>query len=201
MQTLKENIIELLLKSKHLSSEQLENALQIQRQKGIPLRRVLVEEGFISEEELLSLLSNQLYIPILHLTKYKFDPEIIKFVPEHIAKQYCLIPLSRMGNNLTVAMADPLNILALDDLRTLTGCNIETVLSTEEEISRSIDIQYRLESKDMKTIIDEDYIAQLGLESKGIEISKQEDVELSTAVKESEEPPIVKLVNLMLAQA
>lgn len=201
MQTLKENIIELLLKKKNLKPEQLENALRIQKERGVSLRRVLVEQGFISEEELLSLLSNQLYIPILHLTKYKFDRHIIELVPEHIAKQYCLIPLSRMANNLTVAMADPLNILALDDLRTLTGCNIETVLSTEEEISRAIDTQYRLESKEMSKLINEEFIAQLGLEGKGIEISKQEEVELSTAIKESEEPPIVKLVDLMLAQA
>ncbi len=141
MQTLKENIIEILLKSKRLQAEQIEKALQIQKQKEIPLRRVLVEQGFISEEELLSLLSSQLYIPILHLTKYKFNPEIIKIIPEHISRQYCLIPLSRIGNNLTVTMADPLNIFALDDLKTLTGCNIDIVISPQDEISRAIDTQ------------------------------------------------------------
>ena len=198
MQTLKENIIEILLKSKRLQAEQIEKALQIQKQKGIPLKCVLVEQDFISEEELLSLLSSQLYIPILHLTKYKFDPEIIKFIPEHIARQYCLIPLSRMGNNLTVAMSDPLNIFALDDLRTLTGCNIDIVLSSQDEILRAIDTQYHLEFKDMQQIID---FTQQGLEAKEAEFARQDEVELSSVLKESKKAPIVKLVDLMLAQA
>ncbi len=198
MQTLRENIIEILLKSKRLQAEQIEKALQIQKQKGIPLRSVLVEQGFISEEELLSLLSSQLYIPILHLTKYKFNPEIIKLIPEHIARQYCLIPLSRMGNSLTVAMADPLNIFALDDLRTLTGCNIDIVLSFQDEIFRTIDTQYHLEFKDMQQIID---FTQQGLEVKETEFARQDGIELSSVVKESKRAPIVKLVDLMLTQA
>lgn len=198
MQALKENIIEILLKSKRLQAEQIEKALQIQKQKGIPLRSVLVEQGFISEEELLSLLSNQLYIPILHLTKYKFNPEITKLIPQHIARQYCLIPLSRMGNSLTVAMADPLNIFALDDLRMLTGCNIDIVLSSQDEIFRTIDTQYHLEFKDMEQIID---FTQPGLEVKETEFARQDEIELSSVVKESKRAPIVKLVDLMLAQA
>ena len=198
MQTLRENIIEILLKSKRLQTEQIEKALQIQKQKGIPLRNVLVEQGFISEEELLSLLSNQLYIPILHLTKYKFNPEITKLIPEHIARQYCLIPLSRMGNSLTVATADPLNIFALDDLKMLTGCNIDIVLSSQDEILRAIDTQYHLEFKDMQQIID---FTQPGLEVKETEFAGQDEIELSSVVKESKRAPIVKLVDLMLAQA
>lgn len=198
MQALKENIIEILLKSKRLQAEQIEKALQIQKQKGIPLRSVLVEQGFISEEELLSLISSQLYIPILHLTKYKFNPEITKLIPEHIARQYCLIPLSRMGNSLTVAMADPLNIFALDDLKMLTGCNIDIVLSPPDEILRAIDTQYHLEFKDMQQIID---FTQPGLEVKETEFARQDEIELSSVVKESKKAPIVKLVDIMLAEA
>lgn len=201
MQTLRENIIGILLKSEHLKPEQLENALKIQKEKDIPLRRVLIEEGFISEEELLSLLSEQLYIPILHLPKYKFDPEITQLIPEHVARQYALIPLSRMGDNITVAIADPLNIFALDDLKTLTGCNIDTVLSPQDEILRAIDAQYRPRSKDIKQIIDESYLARLDSEAKDVELVRQDEIELSSAIKESERPPIVKLVDLMLAEA
>ena len=198
MQTLKENIIEILLKSKRLQREQIKKALQIQKEKGIPLRNVLVDEGFILEEELLSLLSDQLYIPILHLSKFKFDPEIVKLISEHIARQYCLIPLSRMGNSLTVAMADPLNIFALDDLKMLTGCNIDIVLSSQDEISRAIDTHYRLEPKEIEQTID---FTQLGLEFKETEFARPDEIELSSAVKESKKAPIVKLVDLMLAQA
>lgn len=201
MQTLKENIIEILVESKRLTQEHLEKALEIQRERQIPLRTVLIEQGIISEEELLSLLSEQLYIPTLHLTRYKFDPEIIKLIPERMARQYKVIPLSLMGSTLAVAISDPLNIFALDDLRTLTGFKIDTVLSPEEEIIRVIDTQYRLGPQDMQEILEEVSSAQAGLEKEDIELLKEEEIELTSAIKESEKAPIVKLVNLMLSQA
>jgi len=201
MKTLRENIIEILLKSKKLTKVQLDKSINLQKEKGIPLRRLLVEQGIISEENLLSLLSEQLYMPTLHLTKYKFDPNIINLVPERMARQYNLIPLSRMGDTLTVAMSDPLNIFALDDLQTLTGCSIDTVLSPEDEISRAIDAQYHFETKDMQNILDEAAFTQPGLEKKDIELLKQDEIELSMVTQESEKAPIVKLVDLMLSQA
>ena len=201
MQTLKENIIEILLKSEKLNKEQLEKAIEIQKQKQIPLRKILFEQKIISEDELLSLLSEQLYIPTLHLTKYKFDSEIIQLIPERMARQYNIIPLSRMGNTLTVAMSDPLNIFALDDLKTVTGCSIDTVLSPQDEITRVIDTQYHLETKDMQEILEESSFGQGGQEKKDLELLKQEEIELSSAIKESEKAPIVKLVDLMLGQA
>jgi type IV pilus assembly protein PilB len=201
MQSLKENIIEILLKNKLFTKEQLGTALKIQKDNGIPLRRVLIEQGFVSEEVLLSLLSEQLYIPTLHLTRYRFDPSIINLIPERIARQYNLIPLSHMGNTLTISMSDPLNIFALDDLKALTGCDIDTVLSPQDEIQRAIDTQYRLESKDMQEILEEASIAQAGLEKKDIELLKEEEIELSSALEESEKAPIVQLVDLMLSQA
>lgn len=201
MQSLKENIIEILLKNKLFTKEQLDKALKIQKDNGIPLRRILIGEGLVSEEILLSLLSEQLYIPTLHLTKYRFDPNIINLIPERIARQYNLIPLSRMGNTLTISMSDPLNIFALDDLNVLTGCDIDTVLSPEDEIQRAIDIQYRLESKDMQQILEEASVAQAGLEKKDIELLKQDEIELSSVLEESGKAPIVQLVDLMLSQA
>jgi type IV pilus assembly protein PilB len=201
MPTLRENIIEVLLNSKHLSKEQLEKALKIQKEKQIPLKRILVEQGVISEEDLLSLLSEQLYIPTLHLTKYKLDPQITQLVPERMARQYNIIPLSRMGNTLTVAVSDPLNIFALDDLQVLTGCSIDSVLSPEDEISRAIDTQYRLESKDIQQILEETPFAPSDLEKKDVELLKEEGIELTSVIKESEKAPIVKLVDLMLTQA
>jgi type IV pilus assembly protein PilB len=202
MQTIREKIIGILIASKRLSKEQVEKSLQIQKEKQIPLKKVFIEQGIISEEELLSLLSEQLYIPTLHLAKYKFDQEIIKLVPEHIAREYNLIPLSRMGNTLTVAISDPLNIFALDDLKTLTGCSIDTVLAQEEDISKAIDEQYHLEAKKMQQILDDSSTPEsIEADKKVIELLKQEEIELSSVLEESEKPPIVKLVDLMLNQA
>ena len=200
MQTLKEKIIEILLASKLLSQQQLEKAVELQKQKGIPLRRVLIEEGFISEETLLSLLSEQLYMPTLHLTKYKFDLDVINLIPERMARLYNLIPLSRIGDTLTVSIADPLNIFALDDLKAHTGCQIDTVLTPEDEISRAIESQYHLKTQDMQQILSD--TLNLDEESqKEVELVEQEEIEISSVLQESSKAPIVKLVDLMLNQA
>ena len=202
MPTLKENIIEILLKSNLLSQEQLDMAIQTQKRKNIPFRNVLIGERLISEEALLSLISERLFIPTLHLGKYKFDRSIIAIVPEHMAKEYNVIPLSRMGNTLTVAIADPLNIFALDDLRTLTGCQIDTVLSPEDEIMTAITAQYGGGAeKGIQQIIDDTRGLMETGEERNLEVSRDDEIELGTAIKESERPPIVKLVDLILAQA
>ncbi len=200
MQALKDTIIEILIKNKKLNSEQLERALEIQRSQHIPLRKVFTNEGIISEEELLSLLSKQLYIPTLHLAKYKFDQNLLKLVPERVAKLYCLIPLSRMGNTLTVAIADPLNIFALDDLKVFTGLTIDTVLSPEDEISRAIDSQYHLDAQNLQDILGDSASLGSGSERDNTELLRIDEIELNSALRESEEPPIVKLVDLMLTQ-
>jgi type IV pilus assembly protein PilB len=201
MQTLKDKIINILLKDGQIDKDQLDKALLIQKDKGVPLRKVLVDEGMISEDTLLSLLSEELYMPTLNLSKYKFSPEIIGLVPERMARLYNLIPISRFGSTITVAMSDPLNIFALDDLRTLTGCSIDTVLSSVDEISRSIEAQYSLEVKDMEHLIDEASLQQDSGSSAAVELVKQDEIELSSALEESEKAPIVKLVDLMLNQA
>ena len=202
MQTLKDNIIEILLQSKQLSREQLDEALEIQKRKGIPLRQVLVEEELISSEMLLSLLSKQLYIPTLHLSKYKFDPEVIKLVPERMAKLYNLIPISRIGNTLTVSVSDPLNVFALDDLKALTGFNIDMVISPEEEVTRAIETHFHPAARGMQDILDEASTVQGAVQKEeDLELLRQEEIELSNALKESEKAPIVKLVELMLSQA
>ncbi|MBI4972579.1 MAG: Flp pilus assembly complex ATPase component TadA [Candidatus Omnitrophica bacterium] len=197
--SLKENIIQILLQSKRLTKEQLDKALSIHKDKQIPLRKLLVEEGLISEEELLSLLSEQLYIPSLHLVKYRFDPEITKLIPERLARLYNIIPLSRMGKTLTIAISDPLNIFALDDLKNITGCNIDTVLSPQEEINKALEAQYSLGTEDMQQILTEGNVAEA--EAKYVEVAKEDEIELTSALAESEKPPIIKLVDLVLGEA
>ncbi|MFA6350088.1 MAG: GspE/PulE family protein [Candidatus Omnitrophota bacterium] len=200
MPNLRNSITEILLSSKKITQEKLNEYLKVQKERQVPLRNILFESGAITEEQLLGLFSKQLYIPTLHLAKYKFDKDIIGLVPERIVRQYKIIPLSRMGNTLTVAMSDPLNIFALDDLKVLTGCNIDTVLSGEDEILRAIDAEYSAGQKSMQQLLD-DSAGETGLGKKDVELVSQEDLELSSALKDSEKPPIVKLVDLMLTQA
>lgn len=200
MPTLKDSIIDILLKSGRLSREQLELALKLQKKSGIPLRKVLCDEGIISEEEILSLLSKQLYMPTMHLSKYKLDPEIVSLIPERMSRQYNLIVLSRMGNVLTVAISDPLNIFALDDLKTLTGCNIDTVLSPEDEISKAIDATYHTPQKEMREFLEEAQ-SRIFSDKDALGSLSGTESELTFALEESGKPPIVKLVDLMLTQA
>lgn len=202
MPTLKDSIIEALAKSKQVKQEDLERALKLQKEKQLPLRDILIREGIISEEGLLAILAQQLYVPTLHLGKYKFDPEVIRLIPERVSRQYNIIPLARMGNNLTVAMSDPLNIFVLDDLKAVTNLNIEVVLSSEAEVSKAIDTQYNPQeetAEGMQQAMEE--ASSAGGGGKGVELVKDEELELSSALKESAEPPIVKLVDLMLVRA
>ena len=201
MHSLKENIMEILLKSEQITKAQLESALSLQKEKEIPLRRILIDEGIITEEALLSLFSEQLYIPTLRLAKFRFDAEVINLIPEHMAKLYNTIPLSKIGSTLTVAMSDPLNIFALDDLSNYTGCNIDIVLSPEEEITHVIDSQYHKEAKQMQNILDESTLARNSGTDQDVELFKTDEIELSNALLESEKAPIVQLVEIILAQA
>jgi len=199
--SLKENIIEILLKSQYLTKEQLERALDLQKQKNVPLRKILVDEGIITEEALLSLFSEQLYMPTLHLSKFKFDIEIINLVPERMAKLYNAIPLSKIGNTLTISISDPLNIFALDDLSNYTGCNIDIVLSPEDEIIYAIESQYSKKVKVMQNILDKTALAGgVDVNSKPESLNTDE-IELSSVLQESGRAPIVKLVDIILAQA
>ncbi len=203
MRALKENLIEIVLKNNLLSQEQLNKALEIQKLKRVSLRRVLVDEGFIREEELMGFLATHLLIPTLRLGKYKFDPEIIALIPVHIARQYSVVPISRIGNVLTVAMVDPMNIFALDDLKVITGCDIDIVLSSADDISKVIEAQYASGQKDMEQLIKTETEATLGSEAdkQSVEVVKEDEIDLSSVVQESEKPTIVKLVDMMLIEA
>jgi type IV pilus assembly protein PilB len=198
MPTLREDLIKILLESKRVSKKQLDEALELQRKRKVTLKKVLIDKKIISEKELLSLLSQQLYVPALQLAKYKFSPEVISLIPEEVAKKYNIIPVSKMGDALTVATSDPLNIFALDDLKTITRYNIDIVLSAEDEIKKAISICYRGKTTDIESILSEEEISEA---SKNVELLKQEAIELSEALEESQAPPIVKLVDLMLTQA
>ncbi|MFA5199614.1 MAG: GspE/PulE family protein [Candidatus Omnitrophota bacterium] len=201
MHSLKENIIEILLKSQHINKTQLDRALSLQKERGVPLRRVLVDEKIVTEDVLLSLFSEQLYLPTLRLGKFRFDEEVVNLIPERMAKLYNTIPLSRIGTTLTVAMSDPLNIFALDDLSNFTGCNIDIVLSPDEEINHAIDTQYHKEIKDMQNIIEESELEHDSDQAKNLELLKTDEIELSNVLMESEKAPIVQLVDIILAQA
>lgn len=201
MKNFRDNLIEVFLNNGVLTKEQLDRAIALHKQKGVALRKILVEENFLTEDQILSFLATNLFIPTLRLSKYKFDPEIIKLVPYEVVKRYNIVPISRMGNNLTVAMSDPLNIVTIDDLKLITNCEIDIVLSSEEDIAKAIENQYVSQDKNIEQLVKEENVFAATASKDDVELLKEEQIELNSVLKESEKPTIVKLVDLILTEA
>ena len=134
---------ELLLERKIITQEQLDKAVAVQRERGGLIGEILVELGFAKEEDIAQALTAQYGFPYLPLNNYEINPEIIKLIPLRVAKQYILIPIDKIGNNITLAMSNPLNTQAIEDVEILTGCNVQTFVSTSSDIKRAIDKYYK----------------------------------------------------------
>ncbi len=194
---------ELLVKEGLITAEQLQNAIQAQKQQGKKIGEVLINLGLVTEKDIVVTLGKQLNIPYASLAKGLLEPDpnqnLDKLVPQSFARQYCLIPLSRNLNSLTVAFADPLDVIMMDSLKKMTGCDINPIVATESDIIHVIDKFYG--SKELlKEAIDESYEeteVKIELE-KGRE---EEHLSLDTLIAKAEEAPVVKLVDLILRQA
>src|SRR5512141_840343 len=133
---------ELLLKENMVSPQQLQEALNHQKTNGGKLGKAFVELGYVKDEEITSLLSRQYGVPSINLEHFEVDPAIIKIIPAETAKKYQVLPLSRSGATLTIAMADPTNVFAMDDIKFMTGYNVEPVVASESALEDSIDRYY-----------------------------------------------------------
>jgi len=196
-ETLKTKILNGLLNSLKLKKEDLDAAIHLQKEKGITLDRALLEKGLINEEDLLLLLVKELHIPFINLKKYKIDPELKVVVPEKIARQYKIVPLSQLDNTITVAIADPLNVFALDDLKSITGNMIDIVMSTETEIQAAIENYYG--SKLTASVQD----ISRDIDVQQFEIVSEQEGKQSDEInaEEGEQAPIIRLVNLIIQEA
>jgi type IV pilus assembly protein PilB len=133
---------QLLIASHMISEDQLKEAINIQRREGGRLGANLVKLGYISEEKLVTFLSRQYGVPAINLSDYKIDQSVLKLVPVDIAKKYLLMPVVRVGATLTIALADPSNVFAIDDVKFMTGYNIEVVVASESAIVDAISRHY-----------------------------------------------------------
>jgi len=133
---------DILIEQELLDPDRLAEAVAEQKRTGLPLPRVLVQMELVGEEDIVVALSEQLGIPHIRVENYSIPPEVVEEVSETLARQYLLIPISKTGDSLTVAMSDPLNIMALDDLKMLTGRNIEVMVSPASEIDAAIEKYY-----------------------------------------------------------
>ncbi len=134
---------EILLERGLITQRQLEQALAQQKTAGGLLGHVLVTLGFVTEEEIALALTTQYGFPYLPLESYEIDETVIAVVPEQMAREYCLIPIDHIGNALTLAMADPSNLLAIEAVETMTKCVVQAFVSTPSDITKAIVKFYR----------------------------------------------------------
>ena len=133
---------ELLIERKVIAPEQLQKALDYQKVNGGLIGEILVQLGFSKEEDIAQVLTAQYGFPYLPLANYDIDVEVAKVVPEQVSRQYCLIPIDKIGNNLTVAMSNPLNTQAIEDVEMISKCVVQAFVSTTTDIRRAIDRCY-----------------------------------------------------------
>ncbi|MDP2044289.1 MAG: hypothetical protein Q8K15_03870 [Candidatus Omnitrophota bacterium] len=134
---------ELLLDRGVINQGQLDQALNLQRIKGGLIGEILVELGFSKEEDIAQSLTAQYGFPYLPLSNYEVNPEITGIIPGRVARQYLLVPIDKIGNNLTLAMSNPLNIQAIEDVELLSGCSVQTFVSTSSDIKKAIEKYYK----------------------------------------------------------
>ncbi len=182
-----------------VTAEQLQRALQAQKGTRDKLGTTLVSLGFLSEDDLLGFLSRQYNIPAIALSQLDIDPEVLKLVPMQLAEKLEVVPVKKSGNLLTLAMADPTNVLAVDDVAFMTNLQIQPVVASQVAIRQAIDRLYGAPAETLHEMISE-------LEgSDDVEVLGGEDDFLKTDVielKESaDEPPVVRLMNMILVDA
>ena len=199
MVLLKERLTELLINKKLITQEQLDKALEVQEKKGGKLSEIIVELNFIKENDLMSVISQGFGFPLIDLKRFKIDNEIVKIIPLQVARHYQIIPVSKIGNTITLAMADPLNIFAIDHVKALTGYKINPIISSGQDILQAMESVYPDAANDMIN----DLVKEMAVSS-SIELIKEEK-EILPSDKEldriSHEAPVIKITNMILAES
>ena len=189
-----EKLGELLIRNSAISNQQLAKALEDQKASGGRLGESLIKLGFIKELDLVSFLSKQYGMPSVNLTEIAILPEVIKIIPTDVAIKYQVIPVSLRDATLVVAMVDPSNIFAIDDIKFLTGYRIEALVASESSMKQALDMHYGT-TKGLDTLLE-------GMETEGVEyVGEEETVNISNLKEASEDAPVIKLVNAILTDA
>jgi type IV pilus assembly protein PilB len=134
---------ELLLERGIISQSQLDKSLEYQKEKGGLIGEILVDLGFVKEDDIAQALTAQYGFPYLPLGNYDVDIDITNIIPGRVARQYLLVPIDKIGNNLTLAMSNPLNIQAIEDVELISGCSVQTFVSTSSDIKKAIEKYYK----------------------------------------------------------
>ncbi len=192
-----ERIADVLIEDGLLLPSQLEEAMDIQKKQGGRLLKLLTDKQFVTEQDMVISMGRCLDTPPINLSKVRIPEEILDLVPKDMARAYKLAPICKLGNKLFVAMADPLNVLALDDLRQRTKLEIVAMITTERSVSEALS-GVNSASAAMDQMLKE--AAETTDEIQEV-TQKRDDIDLDKLAHESEDAPVVKIVNLILVQA
>ncbi|MBL8014236.1 MAG: Flp pilus assembly complex ATPase component TadA [Candidatus Omnitrophica bacterium] len=181
----------------NVKREDVDLAVDWQKKMGIGLGKALVERKLISEKELMILLVRELHIPSIDLSKYKFDPGLKAVVPEKIARQHNIIPISKLGDTITMAISDPLNVFAIDDIKNITGKNVDVVMGTESQIAKAINSFYGGQSQQSVSQISKD------IDIEDFKIVSEVDINQAgvSDADSGDQAPIIRMVNLVIKEA
>ncbi len=200
---------ELLLKEKRITPEQLQEVLAYQKANGGKLGLILVKLGFAKDEEITALLSKQYGVPSINLHQFEIDPAVIKLIPPETAQKYQIIPLSRAGATLTIAMTDPTNVFAMDDIKFMTGYNVEPVVASDGAVNDALEKYYPTKPKAGEQTINPSALdaATRALEEMPIDagdvevLTELEEISAEALQRQGEEAPVIKMVNIILMSA
>jgi type IV pilus assembly protein PilB len=213
---------ELLLKEKRITPAQLQEALNHQKANGGKVGLNLVRLGFVTDEEITELLSKQYGVPSINLSQFEIDAAVIKLIPSETVQKYQIIPLSRAGATLTIAITDPTNVFAMDDIKFMTGYNVEPVVASETAVLDAIQRYYpngavpkngsgKNEPAGAPAQANLHSAATMELVSKALEdaavdddvevLEELEQIDVASLERQSGEAPVIRLVNLMLMSA
>jgi type IV pilus assembly protein PilB len=190
---------ELLTKASLITQDQLKEALKVQKETAGKLGETLIKLGFVSEVDITECLSQQFGVPSINLAHFEIDANVIKLIPADVARKYNILPVNKTGATITIAMADPTNVFAMDDIKFMTGYNVEPVVASELGIKAAIDNYYGTTSAlELKRVMED----LQSSETADLEVLEEdEDFDVAALAAESEEAPVVKLVNLILTDA
>ncbi len=190
---------EMLLKAGYITPEKLQEALEAQKKNGGKLGFNLVKLGYVKEDDITQLLSEQYGVPSINLRHFEIDASVINLIPSEVAQKYLVLPVNRTGATLTIAMADPTNVFAMDDIKFMTGYNVEPVVASEMAIREAIEQYYgSAHALELKKVMDE----MAEAEAEALELmDDEEELDVHKLEAATEEAPVVRLVNIILTDS
>jgi len=192
-----DRICSFLIKKKLVSETDLKKAREIYTEKGGDLTDILVKMNVITREDLLSAISDIAGVVPVNLSRCKIDNDLLKIIPKKVSMMYHVIPISRIGHFLTVAMVDPLNIFALDDLKAITRLNIRPVIADREDMMQTLRKCFeRSADEEISDIVESMTTTQMEMVAE-----KKEEISSKELLRIMEETPVIKLTNLIISQA